>query len=182
MKAIEIDNIEEKLREMIEVQNLTHRIVGERFGVENQTISKWCRKFGIKVHRTGPRSGSGHPDWKGGVRIVKGYRYIYSPDHPKRGCNKTVAEHRLVMEKKLNRLLETGEIVHHIDGNKQNNSPDNLILTKRGVHEKEYHSGPRKKRVLCHCGRITIEGHQCHGCYKKEWRQKKRDSGQKEET
>ena len=164
MKAIEIENLEEKLREMIEVQNLTHRVAGEQFGVENQTISKWCRRFGIKAQRTGPRSGSGHPDWKGGVRILKGYRYIYSPDHPNRTGKKVVAEHRLVMEKKIGRYLERREVVHHIDGNPLNNHPDNLVLfSHNGEHLRHELTGkcPKwseegKAKILS-----TVRGYRC---------------------
>jgi hypothetical protein len=37
-------------------------------------------------------------------------------------------EHRIVMEEKLGRPLRKGEVVHHIDGDKANNDPSNLIL------------------------------------------------------
>lgn len=43
--------------------------------------------------------------------------------------------HRRVMEEKLGRKLEPWEIVHHIDGNKLNNSPENLELTNRSDHQ-----------------------------------------------
>ncbi len=43
-------------------------------------------------------------------------------------------EHRVVMEQKLGRPLVAGEIVHHVDGNKKNNGPDNLVLTTRAKH------------------------------------------------
>lgn len=43
-------------------------------------------------------------------------------------------EHRVVMEEKLGRSLNSHEIVHHVDGNKKNNHPDNLIVTNRSKH------------------------------------------------
>jgi hypothetical protein len=53
-------------------------------------------------------------------------------------------EHRIVAEEKLGRALEKGEIVHHIDGNKRNNNPDNLeIMTQSehaSLHMKERHN------------------------------------------
>lgn len=42
--------------------------------------------------------------------------------------------HRKVMEEKLGRKLEPTEIVHHVDGNKLNNDPNNLELTDRKSH------------------------------------------------
>ena len=42
--------------------------------------------------------------------------------------------HRKVMEEKLGRKLKSDEIVHHIDGNKLNNDPNNLELTNRRDH------------------------------------------------
>lgn len=48
--------------------------------------------------------------------------------------------HRVVAEKKIGRKLEKWEIVHHIDGNKHNNSPDNLLVMSQSDHIKLHHS------------------------------------------
>ena len=47
-------------------------------------------------------------------------------------------EHRLVVEEMLGRELTSEEIVHHIDGNKRNNSPDNLKVMTRSEHITEH--------------------------------------------
>jgi len=47
-------------------------------------------------------------------------------------------EHILVMEEYLGRPLEKGEIVHHVDDNKQHNEIENLELCLRSVHSR-YH-------------------------------------------
>lgn len=47
-------------------------------------------------------------------------------------------EHILIMEEYLGRPLEKGEIVHHLDENKQNNSIENIELCLLSVHSR-YH-------------------------------------------
>ena len=42
--------------------------------------------------------------------------------------------HRCVMERKIGRPLEKGEVVHHIDGDKTNNSEENLALLDARTH------------------------------------------------
>ena len=68
-----------------------------------------------------------------GLKIKWKYTYISSEGYLV-NCedrNHKYLVHRRVMEEKLGRKLKSSEIVHHIDGNKLNNDPDNLMLVTR---------------------------------------------------
>jgi len=62
--------------------------------------------------------------------------YIHSCGHKvvNRIGSNGMLEHRKNMEDYLGRKLNKTEIVHHIDGNKLNNSIDNLVLVTRSEH------------------------------------------------
>ena len=131
----------DKLKDWI-ATGKTHKWIGNELGVSPKHISSVCKRFGIACQRSGPRSGSEHPNWTGGRVIDKnGYILVFSPNHPMRR-GKYVLEHRLVMEQSLGRLLERQEVVHHKDGNKQNNSIENLeLFDKNSSHLKHELTG-----------------------------------------
>ncbi len=81
--------------------------------------------------------GENHPRWKGGRHLSsRGYVLIYRPRHPSAVDNKYILEHRLVMEKHLGRYLNPWEIMHHINGIKDDNRIENLELCPSGTHDK----------------------------------------------
>lgn len=90
------------------------------------------------------KRGANSPAWKGGVYTDKhGYRqvklYPDDPFYPMAKSGGYVFEHRLVMARHLGRLLLPYEIVHHLDGNKENNNIKNLKLTTNGEHSKLFY-------------------------------------------
>lgn len=99
--------------------------------------------------RINVRLGAKGANWKGGRKVLKtGYIYIYAPDNPNATKSGYVFEHRLVMEEKIGRHLDSSEIVHHIDGNKSNNHPDNLELKTNGRHISEHFKASHEVTML----------------------------------
>ena len=67
-------------------------------------------------------------------------------NHPKQNKKGYVLEHRLVYERYLGRFLDTKEVVHHINGNREDNRIENLqIAIENSEHIKEHHKKNRNE-------------------------------------
>ena len=65
---------------------------------------------------------------------INEYVYIKVPEHPNANVNGYVAEHRLILEYKIGRLMNKNEHAHHINGIKYDNRPENLELQDSKKH------------------------------------------------
>lgn len=75
------------------------------------------------------------------ITTKQGYILIWKPGHPNSNKGKQkgyVFEHRLVMSEHLGRPLESGEVVHHINGNKSDNRIENLELLTNVEHMRKH--------------------------------------------
>ena len=77
-------------------------------------------------------------NWKGGKIINKGYICIYKPNHPFSTSHGYIREHRLVMEKYLNRYLKPSEHCHHINRIKLDNRIQNLMIFNSNSAHKRF--------------------------------------------
>lgn len=83
-----------------------------------------------------------------------GYWYVLDKSHPFSGKQGYIAEHRIVMEKHIGRYLTTQEVIHHIDGSRDNNNIENLELcSTHGQHTKQHHSDIFKKQSILFKGK-----------------------------
>lgn len=107
--------------------------IANHFNVHVSSINEGFRKRGI-------------PDTshKGYITTWNGYIKIRRPGHGRADSKGYVAEHTLVIEEYLGRLLEENEVVHHIDGNRNNNLISNLEVMDREVH-RSMHSKRKRK-------------------------------------
>jgi hypothetical protein len=90
--------------------------------------------------------------WKVRGLVSKGnYTYAIVPEHPNATINGYVLEHRIVIENTLNRLLTPEEIVHHKDGERKNNRPENLEVMTRVTHGRHHQANVGKQMVRLRC-------------------------------
>jgi hypothetical protein len=90
----------------------------------------------LRGHR---KSGRRPLDWR---KELAGYILVRAPEgHPGASHDGSIYEHRLVMEKHLGRLLESGEVVHHINGERADNRIENLQLRRSRKDHGHGHEG-----------------------------------------
>lgn len=130
-----------------------------------------------------------NPNWRGGRSIApNGYVLLrVGIGHHLADVRGYAYEHRVVAEEKLGRRLLPGEIVHHLDENRQNNDPANIEVVGSILEHKTHHRKPGSKyarvpgrpneTINCACGcgakiekfdrwgrvRSFVSGHNSHG-------------------
>lgn len=122
--------------------------------------------------------GSQNPNWKGGRRKFGEYWYLWIPDYHHSHKNH-VREHVYFYEQFHKCCMLPWGDVHHIDENKENNMPWNLVGMMKSEHQKIHHIKDMSGRFCKYCNGKTylnpyglenwygneIDGFVCRTCY-----------------
>jgi len=122
--------------------------IAKKFGVSASTVKRQISDFNIpqRSHaianklaaQTGRRNyqGENHPQWKGGrISNGRGYILVRKPNHPKAIYKgKYIFEHLLIWESVHQKPLPEGYVIHHLNGNKSDNRPENLVALPTRKH------------------------------------------------
>lgn len=107
--------------------------------------------------------GTQNNNWRGGKSVASnGYVIVLvGKQHHLADVRGYAYEHRLVAEQKLGRRLKKGEVVHHRNGDKKDNTPDNIEIMASIAHHRQEHRvrndgkkliGQANPIVQCGCG------------------------------
>jgi hypothetical protein len=132
----------------------TIRLQYDRKGRRRSYTNGHCQSGWFKNDHDLSR-GTKNTQWRGGMsKTVQGYVKIKAFDHPHKDFHNYVYEHVLVMEKKLDRYLDSIECVHHINGKRDDNRIENLRLMTRSEHSKMHSSEMAKYAIRNYHGYI----------------------------
>ena len=84
-----------------------------------------------------------------------GYLYFMDKNHPLSDKKGRVWHHRHVSSISMGRWVNDSEVIHHIDGDRENNDPDNLEVMGRIEHGRLHRTGNKdewKESICPNCG------------------------------
>jgi hypothetical protein len=120
------------------------REIGKILGRNPKVVQTWAKNNGMPRPKQGGAYGEWNGSYIGGFRIDKnGYREVLAPKgHPYAKQSGYILEHRLVAEQLVGRYVQPNEVVHHKDGDRLNNTLENLqVFSSNAEHLKEELAG-----------------------------------------
>jgi len=112
----------------------SYRQIAAEIGCSHMTVAKMIREMGIRPRR---QSDAYFFDARGRrCRYHQGYILVYVPDHPRADRSGYVKRCELHYEAYTGLRLKYGQFLHHVDGNRENDDPRNLVVMTRSEHAK----------------------------------------------
>lgn len=123
---------DEELRRMYVDEKLSQGEIADRTGLSESTVRRNIRRAGLNLSFTEAhqrRFERYNATKKKQVRYNGGYRRILMRGHPSaRRSDGMVNEHWVVAERMMGRYLKDGEMVHHMNYERNDNSEHNLCV------------------------------------------------------
>ncbi len=138
---LNVDNLKQLYREGFSLLE-----IALKSGVNVWTIKQRLKATEVKIRSAKERAvrGDKHYHWRGGKTEKMGYVLLYMPNHP-RALSGYVREHIWVWEKTYGKPVPRNHLIHHLNGIKNDNRPENLVAIKRGTHASL--AEPFKRRI-----------------------------------
>jgi len=149
IKQLERGNLnisKETLEKLYIEQQLPAVFIGEYLGINPKTIRRLLEDYSIPIRNMAEvnrisspkrlRDKDGHGrNWRGGTtRNTHGYILEYAPEHPRANQSSYVYQHILVWERTYNKSLPKGWVIHHLNGIRDDNRPQNLAGMSNRTH------------------------------------------------
>lgn len=133
-----------KVVEMYE-RGMTQSEIADVLGTTQKVIWKRMKENGYEARVAAKRDqrGEKNDSWKGGrTKDSRGYVLVKVQGHPRaKTAGDYVFEHIIVAESHIGRYLGPSEIIHHINGVKDDNRPENLYITNPSEHSSVHNNG-----------------------------------------
>lgn len=155
MKSREMSNFKidvEKVKKLYLETDENCNSIGRLLGYDPEGVRRCLKRNGIQVIRKPydrrNRKGEEHPGWKGGRTIHQSGYVMIRSEHPRTHKKGYAFEHILVWEETHNKPLPKGWVIHHLNGVKSDNRPENLVAMPRGEHTHQAEPFKQKIREL----------------------------------
>ena len=126
--------------------------IAQNLGCDESLVTYHLRKLGYnprkELKKNGKYKGSNASQWAGGRhKATSGYVEVYQPNHRLASSRGYVWEHRLVWEASTGKQLPEWWVVHHLNGIKDDNRPENLIAMSKSAHFATQGVEPLRARI-----------------------------------